>query len=175
MAGAEQVGEALRHVEVGREVAALRQDHAAFATAAGARAACRRSAVASTLNRFSEVESAQITSSLRAPISRAIFAPTRRGRSIQRASFHERISPSPHSRSIDLAHARAGRAGQGAERVAVEVDHAVGQREGGAVRAQRIGLVARDAVGAVHASSRRTARTGLASPPRIFSGSAISS
>jgi len=77
------------------------------------RCPCSRSAQASTLNRLSEVESAQITSSACAPISSAMRAPTRAGRSIQPAAFHEPMSPRPHSwrtTSFTRAAVVAGRA-----------------------------------------------------------------
>ena len=74
---------------------------------AGAAARCRRSAATSTLYRLTDVESAQMTSSAAAPISRAILPPTRRGASIQPAAFHEPISPRPHSSSTTAA-SRAG-------------------------------------------------------------------
>ena len=57
-------------------------------------------APAISLNRFTEIESVTITSSAAAPISRAILAAVRCGAVYQPASFHERISPCAHSRSI---------------------------------------------------------------------------
>ena len=82
----------------------------------------------------------------------------RRGSSIQPAVFQLRIRPSPHSRSRDLGEACGGAPRQRAERVAVEVDDAVGQREFVAQRRERVGAVERDAV--VAARERRSGRKG---------------
>ena len=65
---------------------------------------------ASTLNRLTEVESATITSPGRGADQRARSCRRRAAAaSIQPAAFQLRISPSPHSRSHDLGHARGGR------------------------------------------------------------------
>jgi len=55
------------------------------------------------LNKFTEVESATITSSSPAPISRAMRAPNRAGMPIQSFLFQLRIRSSPHSRETTSA------------------------------------------------------------------------
>ncbi len=60
-------------------------------------------AAASSLNRFTEVESATTVLVGAAPISRPIVSPTRNGRSIQRCSIQARISDLPHSRATTSA------------------------------------------------------------------------
>ena len=69
------------------------------------------------------------------------------------------------------------RPGQRAQRIAVQVDHALRQREQVAQRAQRVLRVECTAVlqGEAHGSSRSTARTGEASAAISFRGKAISS
>ncbi len=69
----------------------------------------RRAAATSNLNRFTEVESATITSCGLAPISGAILAPIRCGAPIQSRLFQLRISSSPHS-SVDHLRWRAAAA-----------------------------------------------------------------
>ena len=70
----------------------------------------RLSAPAASLKRFTEVESATVTSLGLAPISRAILPPTRSGASIQPLTFQLRIR--------SLAPFAPGRVGQaGAARV----------------------------------------------------------
>ena len=64
----------------------------------------RWSAATISLNRLAEVESPTITSSAAAPISGAIWAPSRCGASIQ-PSFQLRISRSPHWRPAASANA----------------------------------------------------------------------
>ncbi len=66
---------------------------------------------------------------------------------------------------------------QRTERIPIEIDHALRQREFLAMRCERILRIQSDAFIARHlgSSSRSTARTGLASQPAIFNGSAISS
>ncbi len=76
----------------------------------------------------------------------------------------------------DLLHARRGGPGQRAERIAVQVDQARRQLELLAQRGQRIGGVERQRVVPGHlGSSLSTARTGDAQAVVSFSGSAISS
>ena len=58
------------------------------------------SAALSSLNRLTLMLSQAITSSARAPISRAILAPTLTGRSIQSCVFQLRIKSVPHSSVI---------------------------------------------------------------------------
>ncbi len=55
------------------------------------------SATPSALKIFTEVESAAITVPPGAPSRRPILSPTRSDRPIQPASFHDRMSPWPHS------------------------------------------------------------------------------
>ena len=57
----------------------------------------RSSAAASSLNTLIEVESATITSPARAPISRAIRSPTRRGQPIQSCAFQPPMRSRPQS------------------------------------------------------------------------------
>ena len=78
----------------------------------------------------------------------------------------------------DSGDPRCRRLGQGAERVAVEIDDPLRQREAIAEGGERIGAVERYGIGTVEAhlgSSRKTARTGAASRPARNSGKAISS
>jgi hypothetical protein len=80
-----------------------------------------------------------------------------------------------------LGDACGGGRGHDAQRIAVEVDHALGQREQGAQVKQWVGAVEGAAVveghgqGGHRGSSRSTARTGEASALTSLSGSAISS
>jgi hypothetical protein len=58
------------------------------------------SAATISLKRFTEVESATITSPGRAPISRAILPPVRAGAPIQSCRFQLRISDVAHSSAM---------------------------------------------------------------------------
>ena len=132
-------------------------------------------APAASLNRLTEVESAAATSCGCAPIRRAILAPTRAGASIQPWAFQPRIRLSPHSDLTTSLQARGHGLGQGAQGIAVEIDHALGQGEPLSEGGEGIGPVQGQGVVARHASSRSTALTGEASRPTSGKGRAISS
>jgi hypothetical protein len=119
-----------------------------------------------------DVESVQITSRLRADQSRDLRADALRevdpARIVPRAD-----QPFAPLAFDDFAHARRRCARQRTERIAVEVDDAGRQHERAPMDRERITAVELDAIVARHASSRSTARTGLASQPLIRNGSAI--
>ena len=92
---------------------------------------------------MTDVESATITSPGAAPIRGAICRRRGCGRSIQPCRSSSGSRPSPHSRRTTSLEPRRGGGGQGAERVAVEVDDAVGQEELVAEGRERIGVVHR--------------------------------
>ena len=70
----------------------------------------------------------------------------RPGASYQPASFHERIRPVPHSCSMVLRDALRDAFRPRPERIAVEIDHAVGQHEAIARVGERVGAVEGEAV-----------------------------
>ena len=111
------------------------------------RSGASAAAAATSLNRFTVVESATITSCGLAPISGAIFAPTRCGAPIQSRAFQPRIRSPPHSSLINGGDPLGDALGQRPQRIAVEIDDAFRQLEALAQVEQRIGGVERLGVG----------------------------
>ena len=100
-----------------------------------------RTAAASSLNRQTLVESAISSSFGLAPTIGASLAAIRVGQSIQPCLFQLAMRSSPHC-ALDVSASAAGvAAGKRAERIAVEVDDALGQPEPLAREGQRIGGV----------------------------------
>lgn len=186
VAAAELLDQPLRDVQVGREIRALGHDHAALRRALGLMAQHRR-------QQLEQVDRDRVGHDRFAGCA----ADQRRELVAEAARQREPAGGVP---AADQAFAPFGadhllRAGGRcarlrAERIAVEIDHAVGQRELAAQRGERIVAVEGERVftGLDHdvdegfgnqeewpGSARSTARTGLASSVVNFSGSAISS
>ncbi len=146
----------------------------------GSAARCSASAADNTLNRLTLVESATTSSPGPTPTSGAILSPMRCGSAIQPAVFQLPIRPWPHSCATTWATRAAVAARQHAQRIAVQVDQALGDVELLAQRRQGVGGVRRQGVvtgghGRGFQRARSTARTGDASAAISFSGRAISS
>ena len=169
---------ALGDVEVGREVAAFGDDHAA-----------RRRVLAHDLRRrrqhLVEIDRGRVGDD-----QLVLARPDERGDLV--ADALRQVDPAGRVPAADQALApfalehlgdpRRGDARQHAERIAVEIDQPLGHDELVAQRGERIVVIELQEVVAVHrlggdsaGSSRRIARTGLASAWTSFSGRAISS
>ena len=150
MATTQQVAQALRHIEVGREIAGVGEDHLAvrpqlqrrakqLEQVDGDRIACNH-------------RSRRRTHELRDPVAHLL-------RQREPAMFvprsDERFAPLLRD---GVANPFCDAFGQDAERIAIEVVQPIGDREERSLRRQRIGAVEGLAVGAVHASLRLVRR-----------------
>ena len=160
----------LHHIDVGREIGRLRQDHRPVGAERGGRG-----------HRLEDVHRGRVRrdhlAGLRAEQRRDLVAdPLRRADPVGAEPRGDQpLSPFLGHRRRET---RCRRLGQRAERIAVDIDQPVAQPELVAKRRQRIARVEIGDFGETilhFASSRRIARTGLASAAAIFSGSAISS
>jgi len=173
VAPAKQRDETLRHVKVGREIVGDREDDAPIRphrqrAGQGLEQVDRSGVGGDDLPRPGADQARDLVADARGQVDPVVLGP----------AADEIAAPFALD---DVARACDRGARQRAKRVAVEIDQAIGQRELGARRGERIGGVQALRRCTIHdrrahrASARRTARTGAASRPASLSGSAISS